>query len=122
LENFDGIGRWRDMDGEAPIDPSDTLYNGIKVNGPASLREVILSHPDQFVRTMTEMLMTYSLGRGLEYYDMPTVRSIVKDAARNNYRFSSLVLGVVKSAPFQMKRRSASTDSAQAERGEAQAR
>jgi hypothetical protein len=113
LENFDGIGRWRDMDGEAPIDPSDTLYNGIKVNGPASLREVILSHPDQFVRTMTEMLMTYSLGRGLEYYDMPTVRSIVKDAARNNYRISSLVLGVVKSAPFQMKRRSASTDSAQ---------
>ena len=113
LENFDGIGRWRDMDGEAPIDPSDTLYNGIKVNGPASLREVILSHPDQFVRTMTEMLMTYSLGRGLEYYDMPTVRSIVKDAARNNYRFSSLVLGVVKSAPFQMKRRSATAENAQ---------
>ena len=103
LENFDGIGRWRDMDGEAAIDPADTLYNGIKVNGPASLREVILSHPDQFVRTMTEMLMTYGLGRGLEYYDMPTVRSVVKDAARSNYRFSSLVLGVVKSAPFQMK-------------------
>ena len=103
LENFDGIGRWRDMDGEAAIDPADTLYNGIKVNGPASVREVILSHPDQFVRTMTEMLMTYGLGRGLEYYDMPTVRSVVKDAARSNYRFSSLVLGVVKSAPFQMK-------------------
>ena len=103
LENFDGIGRWRDMDGEAAIDPADTLYNGIKVNGPASLREVILSHPDQFVRTMTEMLMTYGLGRGLEYYDMPTVRSVVKDAARTNYRFSSMVLGVVKSAPFQMK-------------------
>jgi hypothetical protein len=103
LENFDGIGRWRDMDGEAAIDPADTLYNGIKVNGPASLREVILSHPDQFVRTMTEMLMTYGLGRGLEYYDMPTIRSVVKDAARSNYRFSSLVVGVVKSAPFQMK-------------------
>jgi hypothetical protein len=104
LENFDGIGRWRTIDGEAPIDASDTLYNGIKVNGPASLREVILSHPDQFVRTMTEMLMTYGLGRGLEYYDMPTVRLIVKDAVRNNYRFSSLVIGVVKSAPFQMKK------------------
>ncbi len=103
LENFDAIGRWRTLDGEAPIDPSDTLYNGIKVNGPASLRQVILSHPDQFIRTMTEMLMTYGVGRGLEYYDMPTVRSIVKDAARSNYRFSSLVLGVVKSAPFQMK-------------------
>jgi hypothetical protein len=113
LENFDGIGRWRDMDSEAPIDPSDTLYNGIKVNGPGSLREIILSHPDQFVRTMTEMLMTYGVGRGLEYYDMPTVRSIVKDAARNNYRFSSLVLGVVKSAPFQMKTQSASATALQ---------
>jgi hypothetical protein len=108
LENFDGIGRWRDVDGEASIDPSDTLYNGIEVNGPASLREIILSHPDQFVRTMTEMLMTYGLGRGLEYYDMPAVRSIVKDAAHNNYRFSSLVLGVVKSTAFQMKTQSAS--------------
>jgi hypothetical protein len=104
LENFDAIGRWRTADGEASIDPSDTMYNGIKVNGPASLRQVILSHPDQFVRTMTEMLMTYGTGRGLEYYDMPTIRSIVKDAARSNYRFSSLVLGVVKSAPFQMKK------------------
>jgi len=103
LENFDGIGRWRTMDGEAPIDTADTLYNGIKVDGPVALRQVILSHPDQFVRTMTEMLMTYSLGRGLESYDMPTVRTIVKDSARSNYRFSSLVLGVIKSAPFQMK-------------------
>jgi hypothetical protein len=104
LENFDAIGRWRTTDGEAAIDPSDTLYNGLKVNGPADLRQVILSHPDQFIRTMTEMLMTYGVGRGLEYYDMPTVRSIVKEAARTNYRFSSLVLGVVKSAPFQMKK------------------
>jgi hypothetical protein len=92
------------MDGEARIDASDTLFNGSKVSGPADLRQVILNHPDQFVRTMTEMLLTYSVGRGLEYYDMPTVRSIVKDAARTNYRFSSLVLGVVKSAPFQMKK------------------
>jgi hypothetical protein len=104
LENFDAVGRWRTLDGEVSIDPSDTLYNGVNVSGPAALRGVILNHPDQFVRTMTEMLMTYGLGRGLEYYDMPTVRSIVKDAARNNYRFSSLVLGVVKSAPFLMKK------------------
>jgi Protein of unknown function (DUF1588)/Protein of unknown function (DUF1585) len=103
LENFDAIGRWRNTDGEAPIDPPDTLYNGVKVNGPASLRQVVLSHPDQFVRTMSEMLMTYGFGRGLEYYDMPTVRSVVKEAAKSNYRFSSLVLGTVKSAPFQMK-------------------
>jgi hypothetical protein len=105
LENFDAVGRWRTTDGEAAIDPSDTLYNGVKVNGPAGLRQVILGHPDQFVGTMTEMLMTYGLGRGLEFYDMPAVRSIVKEAARTNYRFSSLVLGVVKSAPFQMKQR-----------------
>jgi hypothetical protein len=103
LENFDGIGRWRTTDGGARIDARDTLYNGAKVDGPVSLRNVILAHPDQFVRTMTEMLMTYALGRGLEDYDMPVVRSIVKDAANKNYAFSSLVLGVVKSAPFQMR-------------------
>ena len=104
LENFDAIGRWRTLDGEAPIDPTDTLYNGVKVTGPAGLRQVILDHPDQFVRTMAEMLLTYAVGRGLEHYDMPTVRSIIKDAARSNYRFSSLVLGVVKAAPFQLKK------------------
>jgi hypothetical protein len=104
LENFDGIGRWRMADGEAIIDPSDTMYNGTKLNGPADLRQVILGHPDQFVRTMTEMLMTYGIGRGLESYDMPTVREIVRNAARSNYRFSSLVLGVINSAPFQMKK------------------
>jgi hypothetical protein len=104
LENFDAIGRWRTSDNDAAIDPSDTVYNGTKVNGPVDLRNMILSHPDQFVRTMTEMLMTYGIGRGLEYYDMPAIRSIVKDAARTNYRFSGLVLGIVKSAPFQLKK------------------
>jgi hypothetical protein len=104
LENFDAIGRWRTTDNDAAIDPSDTVYNGTKVNGPVDLRNMILSHPDQFVRTMTEMLMTYGIGRGLEYYDMPAVRSIVKDATRTNYRFSALVLGIVRSAPFQMKK------------------
>jgi len=104
LENFDAIGRWRTSDNDAAIDPSDTVYNGTKVNGPVDLRNMILSHPDQFVRTMTEVLMTYGIGRGLEYYDMPAIRSIVKDAARTNYRFSGLVLGIVKSAPFQLKK------------------
>jgi hypothetical protein len=103
LENFDATGRWRTTDGGAPIDARDTLYNGASVDGPVSLRNIILSHPDQFVRTMTEMLLTYGLGRGLEDYDMPVVRSIVRDAAGKNYKFSSLVLGVVKSAPFQMR-------------------
>jgi len=103
LENFDATGRWRTTDGGAPIDARDTLYNGASVDGPVSLRNIVLSHPDQFVRTMTEMLLTYALGRGLEDYDMPVVRSIVRDAAGKNYKFSSLVLGVVKSAPFQMR-------------------
>jgi hypothetical protein len=103
LENFDATGRWRTTEGGTPIDARDTLYNGAKVDGPVSLRNVVLSHPDQFVRTMTEMLLTYALGRGLEDYDMPIVRSIERDAAAKNYRFSSLILGVVKSAPFQMR-------------------
>jgi hypothetical protein len=103
LENFDAIGRWRTTDRGAKIETTDTLYNGVQVDGPVALRNVILSKPDQFVRTMTEMLLTYSLGRGIEYYDMPVVRTILRDAARSNYRFSSIVLGVVKSAPFQMK-------------------
>jgi hypothetical protein len=103
LENFDATGRWRTTEGGAPIDAHDTLYNGAKVDGPVSLRNVVLSHPDQFVRTMTEMLLTYALGRGLEDYDMPIVRSIERDAAAKQYKFSSLILGVVKSAPFQMR-------------------
>src|SRR6266700_2113245 len=103
LENFDGIGRWRAADGGTRIDASDTLFDGTKVDGPVALRRAVLGRSDQFVRTMTEMLLTYGLGRGIEYYDMPVVRSILKESARNNYRFSSLVLGIVKSAPFQMK-------------------
>jgi hypothetical protein len=110
LENFDAVGKWRTTDGGAPIDAHDTLYNGVKVDGPVALRNVIMSHPDQFVRTMTEMLLTYALGRGLEDYDMPVVRSIVRDAAGKNYRFSSLVLGVVKSAPFQMRLKKLDSD------------
>src|SRR5881397_81362 len=103
LENFDGIGRWRLADAGAKIDASDTLFDGTHVNGPAALRQAVLGRSEQFVRTMTEMLLTYGLGRGVEYYDMPVVRSILKESARSNYRFSSLVLGIVKSTPFQMK-------------------
>jgi hypothetical protein len=103
LENFDGIGRWRTTDAGVRIDPSSTLWDGSAVNGPAGLRQAILSRPEQFARAATEMLLTYALGRGLEYYDMPIVRAIVKDAARTNYRFSSLVTGIATSAPFQTK-------------------
>jgi len=103
LENFDATGEWRKKDFSGPIDPSGQLADGTKVSGPVSLREALMKHPEQFVNTMTEKMLTYALGRGLEYYDMPVVRSIVKDSAKNNYRFTTLVMDIVKSTPFQMK-------------------
>jgi len=106
LENFDAIGEWRAQDRWAgtPIDASGELIDGTKVSGPADLRKALVKRGPQFVQTMTERLMTYALGRSVDYYDMPTVRQIVRDAARDNYRFSSLVMGIVKSAPFQMRK------------------
>ncbi len=103
LENFDAIGQWRVKEAGGPVDASGQLADGSKVDGPISLRKAILSHPEQFVDTLTEKLLTYALGRGLEYYDMPVVRSIARNAAQDNYRFSSIVLGIVRSAPFEMK-------------------
>jgi len=103
LENFDAIGRWREADGGVRIDASSTLWDGTEVKGPAGLRQAIVSRPEQFARTTTEMLLTYALGRGLEYTDMPVVRAVVRDAARRDYRFSALVTGIVSSVPFQMK-------------------
>jgi len=101
LENFDAIGTWRSQDGSAPIDAVGQLVDGTKIDGPSSLRKALLGYSDQFMRTVTEKLLTYALGRGTEYYDMPVVRSIVREAGQQNNRFSALVLGVVKSAPFQ---------------------
>lgn len=105
LDNFNAVGAWRTRgeDG-APINASVTLADGAKVNGVVDLRNDLLSRPNVFVGTMTTKLMTYALGRGTEYYDMPAIRAVVNQAARNDYRFSSLILGVVKSAPFQMRR------------------
>ena len=106
LENFDADGKWRVKDGGdggVVIDPSGELFDGTRIDGPAALRTALLRYSPQFVRNVTEKLMTYGLGRGVEYYDMPVLRSIVRDAARNNNKFSSIVLGIVKSAPFQMK-------------------
>ena len=104
FENYDTIGAWRSKDkfARTVIDSAGKLVDGTSVNGPADVRKALMKHPDQFVQTMTEKLMTYALGRRLEYYDMPGVRKIVRDAARDNYRFSSIVMGIVKSAPFQM--------------------
>jgi uncharacterized protein DUF1592/uncharacterized protein DUF1588/uncharacterized protein DUF1585 len=103
LENFDLVGRWRTRDGNAPIDATSQLFDGTPLDGPVSLRKALLARSDVFVRTATEKLMTYGTGRALKYYDMPVVRQVVRDAAKNDYRFSSLVLGIVKSDPFQMK-------------------
>jgi cytochrome c551/c552 len=103
LENFDLIGTWRATEGGSPIDASGQLVDGTKLDGPASLRQALLSRSDVFVRTMTEKLLTYGTGRALKYYDMPVVRSIARDAAKNDNRFSSLISGIVKSDPFQMR-------------------
>jgi mono/diheme cytochrome c family protein len=103
LENFDAIGRWRTRDAAGPIDASGDLLDGTHVNGAVELRQALLKRPEVFVGTMTEKLLTYALKRGVEAPDMPTVRSIVRDGTRQNYRFSSLVLGVVKSPAFQMR-------------------
>ncbi len=106
LENYDLVGRWRTVDeASAPIDASGVLPDGTTFVGPAGLRQVLASQPDRFVRTFTQKLLTYALGRGLEYYDMPTVRAIARDAAGHDYRASSLILGVVNSLPFQQRRR-----------------
>jgi Protein of unknown function (DUF1592)/Protein of unknown function (DUF1588)/Protein of unknown function (DUF1585)/Protein of unknown function (DUF1587)/Protein of unknown function (DUF1595)/Planctomycete cytochrome C len=106
LENFDAIGAWRSKDVNAgtAIDASGKLVDGTTVAGPNDLRQALLKHPEQFAETVTEKLMTYALGRTVEYYDMPAIRKIVRDAAKDNYRFSSIVLGIAKSAPFQMRR------------------
>ena len=105
LENFDPIGRWRDVDdGFNKIDSSGTLPDGTKFTDLNSFRQTLLAKPDRFARTMIEKMMVYSLGRGLEYYDMPAARAVSKNAAAGNFRFSAVVMGIVNSAPFQMRR------------------
>ena len=105
LEQFDAIGRYRTKtETNEPIDASGELPDGTKFEGASGLREALLATPDQFVRTLTEKLMIYALGRGLEHYDQPTVRAIVRDAAKEDYRFTSILLGVVQSPAFTMRR------------------
>jgi hypothetical protein len=105
LEQFDAVGRGRTVDELfTQIDASGGLPDGTTFQGPAGLREALLSRPDRFVATLTEKLLVYALGRGLEYYDQPAVRKIAREAAGNNYRFSSVIMGVINSVPFQMRR------------------
>ena len=104
LENFDAIGEWRDIDAAgSPIDASAKLPDGTTFTGPAELRKVLLSHSDDFLTTLTEKLLTYALGRGLEAADAPAIRQIKREAARANYRLPSLIQGIVTSTPFQMR-------------------
>jgi mono/diheme cytochrome c family protein len=103
LENFDAVGQWRTDDEGAKIDPTGTLFNGAKVDGPVALRQMLTSRPETFGGVFTEKLLTYALGRGVQFYDMPTVRGILKEAAPKDYRVSTIVLGIVKSPAFQMK-------------------
>ena len=103
LENFDAVGRWRTREEGGDVDAGGELADGTMVNGPVALREVLARKPQQFARIVTEKLMTYTLGRGLEYFDMPTVRAIVNDAASDDYRFSTLVFGLVNGDQFRIK-------------------
>ena len=111
LENFDATGAWRTKsESGAPIDSSGTLVDGTKIDGPARLRNALLAQPDKFVQTLTEKLLMYAVGRGVEYYDMPSVRHIVHESAKNDYKFSELILGIVESTLFQMRRNQSADD------------
>jgi len=105
LENFDGTGKWRTREGGQNLDASGQLVDGSRIDGVVSLRQALLRYSPQFERTITEKLLTYALGRGVEYDDMPAVRSIVREAGKADYRFSALVLEIVKSLPFQVNRK-----------------
>ena len=103
LENFDGVGAWRTREAGLPIDASGLLADGTKVDGVVALRNALVARSDIFVQTLTEKLMIYALGRGLQAYDMPAVREIVRQTEKQDYRFSALIMGVVTATPFQMR-------------------
>jgi len=109
LENFDAVGKWRDTDSGAPINSAIELQ-GREINSPKAFRETLLTDSDAIVRTVTEKLLTFALGRGLESYDAPHVRQLIRNLARNEYRWSTLVLGIVQSVPFQMRRAGSSQE------------
>ena len=103
LENFDGVGKFRTLDGSSPVDPSGILVDGTEFSGPATFRQALAVRQDAFLTTMMENLLTYALGRGVEPYDMPAVRRILREAAAADYRWSALMAGIAKSVPFQMR-------------------
>ena len=103
MQNFDAIGKWRDEEGGTVIDASGALPDGRSFDGLSELRDLLLLRPEEFVTTVTEKLLTYALGRGVEYYDRPAIRRIVRESESQDYRWSSIVAGVAKSMPFQMR-------------------
>jgi hypothetical protein len=103
LENFDAVGAWRTREPNGAVDASGRLADGTDITGAATLRDALMRRPEVFATTLTEKLLTYALGRGLDDRDMPAVRRIVRDAAQHEYRFSSLMLGIATSVPFQMR-------------------
>src|SRR5690606_30848883 len=111
FENFDPIGRWRDKDGEHAIDPSGVLPDGTEISGSASLVEVLTREKEKFARTLAEKMLTYALGRGLEYYDRCAVDKIMEQLEANEYRMGALVEAIVLSEPFRMRRVAPTTDS-----------
>jgi hypothetical protein len=104
LENFDAVGRWRTFEEGQPVDNSGGLPDGSKFAGVSGLEQGLLNRPEIFASTLTEKLMTYALGRGIEYYDAPAIRKIVRDAEANGFRFSSVIVGIANSTPFKMRR------------------
>ena len=104
LENYDAVGRWRTAEEGKPIDAAGSLPDGRKFDGAAGLQKALLDRPELFAQTLAEKLLTYALGRGIEYYDAPAVRKITRDAKAKGYTFSSFIVGITGSAPFQMRR------------------
>jgi hypothetical protein len=113
LDNFDTLGAWRIKDNGVGIDSNGVLYDGTKMSGPADLRQALLNHSEGLIRNFTDNLMSYAIGRRIEYYDQPSIRAITKKAAQNDNHFSSFVLGIVNSPAFQMSTAEAVTTTAQ---------
>ncbi len=107
LENYNGIGAWRATDGGKPIDTKVVLLDGTKIEGPAGVQQVLQARREQFVKTVSEKLMVYALGRPVEYYDRPALRKVTTQAAANSNRWSSVILGIVNSMPFQYQSKGA---------------
>jgi hypothetical protein len=112
MENFDAVGAWRTLEAGRPIDSRGVFTDGSAIDGAAELREALLSDPTVFVDTVTQKLLTYALGRGLQYYDMPVVRRLLEEARDDHYKFSEIVIGIVESAPFRMRAKAPATQDA----------